>query len=82
MTDPFLKKPACFRVRQLIFMIALTTNFFLNWDSLHVRLNSNYAAWSYKKTKHKKVKAYRKSVYKEPTVKRSLLILDLKPFRL
>ena len=27
------------------------------------------------------IKAYRKSVQKEPTVKRSLLILDLKPFR-
>ena len=33
------------------------------------------------KNKHKKIKAYRKSVYKEPTVKRCLLILDLKPFR-
>ena len=37
--------------------------------------------WSYKKKKHKKVKAYRKSIYKEPTVKRYLLILDLKPLR-
>ena len=33
-----------------------------------------------KKKKHKKIKAYRKSVLKEPTVKRSQLILDLKPF--
>ena len=47
-----------------------------NWDSLHARLNSHYEAWSYKKNKHKKIKAYRKSVQKEPTVKRCLLILD------
>ena len=80
MTDPFLKKPACFRVRQLIFIIALTTNFFLNWDSLHVRLNSNYSM-ELQENEAQKVKAYRKSVYKEPTVKRSPLILDLKPFR-
>ena len=53
--------------------------FFLNWYSLHARLNSHYEAWSYKKRKHKKVKAYRKSIKKEPTVKRYLLILDLKP---
>ena len=33
-----------------------------NWDSLHARLNSHSEAWSYKKKKHKKVKAYRKSV--------------------
>ena len=25
----------------------------LNWDSLHVRLNSHCEAWSYKKKKHK-----------------------------
>ena len=31
--------------------------------------------------KHKKVKAYRKSVQKEPTVEKYLLILDLKPLR-
>ena len=29
----------------------------------------------------KKIKVYRKSVQKEPAVKRSQLILDLKPFR-
>ena len=38
-------------------------------------------ARSYKKKKLKKIKAYRKSVYKKPKVKRCLLILDLKPFR-
>ena len=36
--------------------------FFLNWDSFHARLSSHYDAWSYKKKKHKKIKAYRKSV--------------------
>ena len=54
---------------------------FFNWDSLHTRLNCHYNDWSYKKKKHKKIKAYRKSVWKEPTAKKCLLILDLKPFR-
>ena len=31
---------------------------------------------------HKKIKAYRKSLYNEPKVYRCLLILDLEPFRL
>ena len=31
--------------------------------------------------KHKKIEAYRKSLYKEPTVNSYLLILDLKSFR-
>ena len=35
---------------------------FFNWYSLHARLSSHYEAWSYKKRKHKKVKAYRKSI--------------------
>ena len=39
-----------------------------------------HKAWSYKKNNHKKFKAYRKSVSKKYTDKRSLLILDLKPF--
>ena len=34
-----------------------------------------------KKKITKKITGYRKSVYKEPTVKRCLLILDLKPLR-
>ena len=34
-----------------------------------------------KKKKHKKIKVYRKSVQKESTIKKFLLILDLKPFR-
>ena len=42
---------------------------------------SHYEAWSYKKKKHKNIKAYWKSVQKEPRVKRSLLILGLKPLR-
>ena len=37
--------------------------------------------WSYKKKAYMRIKAYKKSIYKEPTVKRCLLILDLKPFR-
>ena len=36
--------------------------FFFYWDSLHANLNSHYKAWSYKKKKHKKIKAYKKSV--------------------
>ena len=36
--------------------------YFFNWDSLHARLNSHYKAWSCKKQKQKKVKAYRKSI--------------------
>ena len=55
--------------------------YFFNWDSLHARLKSHYEAWSYKKKKHKKITAYKKSVQKEPTVKRFMLILDLKPLR-
>ena len=53
--------------------------FFLNLDSLHPRLNSHNEAWSYKKGSTKKITGYRKSAQKEPTVKRYLLILDLKP---
>ena len=55
--------------------------FFLNWDSLHAKLNCHYEAWSYKKRSTKKITGYRKSVQKELTVKRCLLILDLKPHR-
>ena len=36
--------------------------FFLNWDSFHARLNSHCKAWSYEKKKHKKIKAYTKSL--------------------
>ena len=44
-------------------------------------LNSHDKAWGYKKKKQKKIKAYRKYVQKEHTVKWYLLILDFKPFR-
>ena len=37
---------------------------------------------SYSKKKHKKIRGYSKSLQKDPTVNRCLLILDLKPFRL
>ena len=55
--------------------------FFSNWDSLHARLNSQYKAWSYKKKKHKKINAYRKSIKKELSVNRCLLILNLETFK-
>ena len=51
------------RKRLVHFNVEKTQLFlFLNWDSLHARLNSHYEAWSYKKMKRKKVKAYRKYV--------------------
>ena len=49
-------------------------------EFLPSRLSSHYKASSYKKRKHKKVKAYRKSSKKEPTAKRYLLILGLSRF--
>ena len=52
-----------------------------NWYSLHARLNSHYEVWNYKKKEHKKIKAHRKPVWKEPTDKRCLLNLNLKSFR-
>ena len=55
--------------------------FFYNWDSVHARLNSHYEAWSYKKKSTKNIIGYRKSVSKKPTVKKSVLFLDLKPLR-
>ena len=36
--------------------------FFFNCDSPHARLNSHYEAWGYRKKKHNKITAYRKSV--------------------
>ena len=42
---------------------------------------NHYKAWSYKKKKHKKIKAYRRSLWKEPALTEYLLILNLKPFR-
>ena len=51
--------------------------FFFNWDLLHAMLNSHCKTWSYKKKIRKTIKAHRKSVQKELTVKRCLLILDL-----
>ena len=52
-----------------------------NQDSLHAKPNSHYKAWSYKKKEHRKIKAYRESLYNGPTVNRCLLVLDLKPLR-
>ena len=56
--------------------------FSLMKDSLNAGLNSHYKASSYKKKKHKKTKAFRKSLQKEPTVNRCLLILNLKPIQI
>ena len=53
------------------FFNRLEFSFFI--DSCQARLNS--------KKKHKKIKAYRKSLHKEPTVHRCLLIRNFKPFR-
>ena len=46
---------------KLIFILPKSP-FFLNWDSLHARLNSHYEAWSYKQRNTKKITGYRKSV--------------------
>ena len=75
----------CMRQSVLYMMLLFASSIkmvFFNWDSLHAGINNHYKAWSCKKKKHKKIKAYRKSVYKEPTVKRCLLILEVKPFSL
>ena len=61
--------------------MASASGLFFNWDSLHASLSSHYKEWSYNKKKHKKIKAYRKSLRKEATGNRCLLILDLEPFR-
>ena len=35
------------------------------WDSLHAKLNSHYEVWSYKKKKHKKIKAYTRNLFRK-----------------
>ena len=50
---PLMQKLWCFVIAVFLFFY---------WDSLHARLNSHYKARSYKKKKHKNMKAYRKSV--------------------
>ena len=67
-----------FKIRyRFLFML-----FFFGLDSLHARLNSHYKAWSYKKNKHQKIKAYIKSLQEETAVNKCSLTLNLKPFRL
>ena len=39
--------------------------FFKLGFTLHARLNSHYVPWSYKKKKHKKITAYRKSLFRK-----------------
>ena len=73
----FKKKP---EIKKNIEIKSIKNCIFFNWDSLHAKLNSHYEAWSYKKKKNKKINIYRKSVQKESTVKRCVLILDFKPF--
>ena len=55
-----------FSNKDITFLLLL---FLFNWNSLYARLNRHYNTWSYKKKKHKKIKAYRKSNWKEPTFK-------------
>ena len=62
-------------------IIKIIINFFL--IGIHSMQGCTAITWHgvTKKKKHRKIKAYRKSVQKETTVKRCLLILDLKPLR-
>ena len=84
-TDPKTQKVGCGDAQtegglgdfNVIFVCLL----FESRDSLHSRLNSHYKGWNYKRKKYKKIKAYRKSIYKEPTGKKCLIILDLNQFR-
>ena len=67
----YLNKP---RASSYVEIVALSFfESFLNWNSLHARLNGRYKAWSYKKKKHKNIKIYRESLQKEPTVNNSRL---------
>ena len=79
----FWRTPAnsCFCYQSVDCFAFELSYFFMNWDSIYARLNRHYKAWNYEKKKYKKIKAYRKSLEKEPTVNSFLLILDLKPFR-
>ena len=47
---------------EVVVVKLLIGHFFLNWDSLHARLNSHYEAWSYKKRSTKRITGYSKSV--------------------
>ena len=50
----------CFATKQ---KYNIKVNLFLkNWDSLHAWLKNHYKAWNHKKKKHKKIKAYIKSL--------------------
>ena len=61
----------CVLLQCIVYWIHLQNinNFFFNWDLLYARLNSHYEARSYKKKKHKKVKAYRNLLTKDPQLK-------------
>ena len=61
----------CVLLQCIVYWIHLQNknNFLFNWDLLYARLNSHYEARSYKKKKHKKVKAYRNLLRKDPQLK-------------
>ena len=50
-------------------------------DLLQCKTEQPLQGMELQKKNHKKIKAYRKSFWKEPTVNRCLLVLDLNPFR-
>ena len=60
----------CYSKTTLCILFKLNTGFvscstFFNRDSLHVRLNTHYKAWSCEKKKHKKIKAYREYLFRK-----------------
>ena len=70
------------RQQQEVRYIHETGMIFFNWDSHHAWLNSQSKQWSYKKMKHKKIKTYRKSLQKQPTVKALTSLLMITGFRM
>ena len=56
------KQPVCKLYAMFIWSVIPIFDYFFNWDSVHAKMNKHYKAWSYKKKKHKKIKAYRKSL--------------------
>ena len=64
------------------FISVINIRLFFKFGLTPCKAKQHYKARSYKKKKYKKIKAYRKSLDKEPTVNRCQLILELKPFSL
>ena len=70
-------------VNGLLYVTTAWLDFFF-WTRIHSIQGvqpSRYEACSYEKKKHTKIKAYIKSVQKEPTVERCLLVRDLNSLR-